>query len=71
VRHYTLDARGLSFAVKTARAVTITTRERPSGTFSLKVDDQPSKTVEVQHGGVSFTVPAGEHSVAETWSATH
>jgi Trehalase len=71
VRHYTLDSRGLSFAVKTVRAVTITTRERPSGTFSLKVDDQPSKTVEVQHGGVSFTVPAGEHSVAETWSAAH
>jgi len=69
VRHYTLDSRGLSFAVKTARAVTITTRERPSGTFSLKVDDQPGKTVEVQHGGVSFTVPAGEHLVAETWSA--
>ncbi len=69
VRHYTLDSRGLSFAVKTVRAVTITTRERPSGTFSLKVDDQPNQTVEVQHGGVSFTVPAGEHSVAETWSA--
>ena len=67
VRKYTLDTRGLSFAIKTGRAATITTRERPSGTLSLKIDDQPGQTIEVEHGSVSFTVPAGEHSVAETW----
>jgi hypothetical protein len=38
--------------------VTITTRERPTGTFSLKVDDKPGQTLEVQHGSVSFTVSA-------------
>ena len=70
VRKYTLDSRGLSFAIKAARPVTITTRERPSGTFSLTIDDQPGQTVPAEHGGASFTVPAGEHSVAETWIET-
>lgn len=67
VRNYTLDSHGLSFAITTARAVTITTREHPSGTFSLKIDDQPGQTRKVERGSVSFTVPAGKHSVAETW----
>ena len=68
VRKYTLDARGLSFAIRTARTVTITTREHPSGTISLKVDGQAGQTMKVDHGSVSFTVPAGEHSVVETWN---
>ncbi|MGC2398879.1 MAG: trehalase family glycosidase [Acidobacteriaceae bacterium] len=67
VRNYALDSRGLSFSVKAMRSVTITTRERPSGTLSLKVDDQAARSVEVQHGSISFTVPAGRHLVAETW----
>jgi hypothetical protein len=70
VRNYALDSHGLSFVAKAQRSVTITTRERPSGTLSLKVDDQPAKSTEVQHGSVSFTVPAGKHSVAETWIGT-
>ncbi len=70
IRKYTLEAGGLSFSIRTARTVTITTRERPSGAISLKIDDQPGQTIAVDHGSVSFTVPAGEHSVAETWTGT-
>ncbi len=67
VRNYALDSRGLSFTVKTTRAASITTRECPSGTLSLKLDDRAARNIEVQHGSASFTVPAGEHKVAETW----
>jgi hypothetical protein len=68
VRKYALSSTTLSFAVKSLHATNITTREVMSGTLSLKIDDQPAKTMTVQRGGVSFAVPTGDHLVTETWT---
>jgi hypothetical protein len=71
VRNYELDPGRLSFAVKSLRPVNVTTRESASGTLSLRVDARAAQTMTVQRGGVSFTVPAGEHHVTETWTGAH
>ncbi len=70
VRRYTLSSTNFSFAVKSLHTTNITTREVTSGSLSLKIDDQPARTMTVQRGGVSFAVPGGDHLVTETWAGT-
>ena len=67
VRNYSLTADGLSFSLKTARVTRVTTMETRSVAVSLMVDGGPARQLPVQDGAVTFTVPAGSHSVSETW----
>jgi Trehalase len=67
VRNYSLTPDGLSFSIKTARATQVKTMEAGSATVSLKVDGGPARKVPVENGVVTFTVPAGSHSISETW----
>jgi len=67
VRDYKSDSSGLSFTIKTPRPTNITTRELSSGSLSLTIDRQPSRTVAVQHGNVGFRLAAGDHRILETW----
>lgn len=67
VRDYSLTPGGLSFSIKTARATQVETMETSSVAISLMVDGGPARHVSVQNGIVTFTVPAGSHSISETW----
>jgi hypothetical protein len=67
VREYKSDSTGLSFNIKTPRPTNITTRELSSGSLSLTIDGQPSRTIAVQHGNVGFRLTAGDHRIVETW----
>jgi hypothetical protein len=65
VRDYKAESNSLAFALKTLQPVSVTTREFPSGTIALKVDDLPVQTLTVQHGAVNFNVAAGTHLIVE------
>ena len=67
VRNYSVMPDGVSFSIKTARTTRIETMETKSGTVSLMVDGGPARHLPVQDGVVTFTVPAGSHSISETW----
>jgi hypothetical protein len=67
VRNYSVTPAGLSFSIKTTRTTRIETMETKSGTVSLVVDDGPARHLPVRNGVVTLTVPAGSHSIAETW----
>jgi hypothetical protein len=67
VRNYSVTPDGLSFSIKTARATRIETMETKSGTVSLVVDGGPAGQLAARNGVVTFTVPAGSHSISETW----
>jgi len=67
VRNYKLDPNTLSFSIRTLRSTNITTRELPSGTLLLNIDDQHAKSVVTRHGNVVFRIPAGEHHIVENW----
>src|SRR3977135_3697060 len=69
VRNYSVTPDGLSFSIKTARTTRIGTMETKSGAVSLRVDGGPARRLPVRDGVVTFTVPAGSHSIAETWGA--
>jgi hypothetical protein len=69
VRKYSLGPDHLTFTVNAKNPVSIKTLERASGTVSLAVDQGPAQTLTVQHGAVSFRVPAGEHTVKQSWSS--
>ena len=68
VRNYKLNSTGLSFSIKTARPTNITTRELSSGSLSLIIDGQPSRTIAVQHGDVGFALTTGDHRIIEDWN---
>ena len=68
VRGYVLKPDGLSFSIKTARAAQVETMEAKAGAVSLSIDGAPARQVSVQNGAVTFTIPAGSHTVAETWA---
>jgi hypothetical protein len=65
VRDYKPGSKSLSFALKTLQPTKVTTREYPSGTLSLKVDNLPVQTLMVQHGAVTFAVGPGSHLIVE------
>jgi len=67
VRNYSVMPDGLSFSIKTARTTRIETMETKSGSVSLMVDGGPARHLPVRDGVVTFTVPAGSHSISETW----
>ena len=67
VRNYSVTPDGLSFSMRTARATRIETMEANSGAVSLMVDGGPARHLPVRDGVVTFTVPAGSHSISETW----
>ena len=67
VRNYKLNSTSLSFSIKTARPTYITTRELSSGSLSLIIDGQPSRTIAVQHGNVGFALATGDHRIIEDW----
>lgn len=67
VRTYSLAPDGLSFSVKATRTTRVRTMETRSVAVSLALDGAPARQVPVQNGIVTFTVPAGSHSVSETW----
>jgi hypothetical protein len=67
LRDYKSDSNGLSFTIKTPRPTNITTRELSSGSLSLTIDGQPSRTIAVQHGNVGFALTAGDHRIIENW----
>jgi hypothetical protein len=67
VRNYSLTPDGLSFWIKTARAAQVETMEARSVGVSLMVDGGPAVHLPVRNGVVTFTVPAGSHSISETW----
>ena len=67
VRNYSVTPDGLSFSIKTARTTRIDTMETKSGAVSLMVDGDPARHLPVRNGVVTFTVPAGSHSISETW----
>ena len=68
VRDYSLAPNGLSFSLKAARVTRVRTMESGSVAVSLAVDGGPASHVPAQNGVVTFTVPAGSHSISETWS---
>jgi hypothetical protein len=67
VRNYSLTPDGLSFSLKTARATRVQTMETGSVAVSLMVDGGEARHVPVKNGIVTFTVPAGSHTISETW----
>ena len=67
VRNYSLTPDGLSFSINTARAAQVETMEARSVGVSLTVDGDPALHLPVRNGVVTFTVPAGRHSISETW----
>jgi hypothetical protein len=67
VRNYSVTPASLSFSIKTTRTTRIETMETKSGTVSLVVDGGPARHLPVPNGVVTFTVPAGSHSISETW----
>jgi len=67
VRNYSVTPDGVSFSIKTARTTRIQTMEAKSGAVSLMVDGGPARPLPVRDGVVTFTVPAGSHSISETW----
>jgi len=71
VRNYSIDADRFTFTVKATKPVSLTTRERASGTLSLKIDEESAQTMTVHEGNVAFQVPAGEHRITETWTVNH
>jgi hypothetical protein len=63
VRHYELSPSELSFTMKSAAVVRVTTREFDSGSLSLAIDRKPAASLAIREGGAAFDVPAGEHTV--------
>ncbi|HLQ13363.1 MAG TPA: trehalase family glycosidase [Steroidobacteraceae bacterium] len=67
VRNYGVTSDGLSFSIKTTRTTRIETMETKSGSVSLVVDGGSARHLPVRDGIVAFAVPAGSHSISETW----
>jgi hypothetical protein len=67
VRNYSVTPDGLSFSIKTTRTTRIETMETKSGSVSLMVDGGPARHLPARDGVVAFAVPAGSHSISETW----
>ena len=67
VRDYRLAPESLSFSIKTARATRVQTMEASAAAVSLTVDGGPARSLPVQNGVVTFTVPAGSHTISEAW----
>ena len=67
VRNYSLAPDGLSFSLKTVRATRVETMETGSVAVSLTVDGGAARHLPVENGVVTFTVPAGSHTISETW----
>jgi len=67
VRNYAVTPDGLSFSLKTARDTHVDTMEARVAEVFLVVDGGPVHHLPVQNGAVTFTVPAGSHTISETW----
>src|SRR5258708_22054655 len=67
VRNYSVTPDGLSFSIRTTRTTRLETMETKSGSASLMVDGGSARHLPVRDGVVSFAVPAGSHSISETW----
>jgi len=67
VRNYSVAPDSLSFSIRTVRPTRVETMETKSGNVSLLIDGRPAQRVAGRNEGVAFTVPAGSHSISETW----
>ena len=67
VREYKIDPRGLSFSVHTPRDARLATMETTAKVVSLRIDSGSVQRIATQHGTLEFTLPAGEHRIAEVW----
>jgi hypothetical protein len=41
--------------------------ETTAKVVSLRIDSGPVQRIAIQHGTLEFTLPAGEHRIAEVW----
>jgi hypothetical protein len=67
VRNYRVTRDGLSFSINTVRATQVETMEASSVGVTLVVDGGAALHLPVQNRVVTFAVPAGSHSISETW----
>lgn len=67
VRNYSVTPHSVSFSIKTAGTTQIKTFEAKSGAVSVAINGGSARHVAVQNDAVTFALPAGSHSISETW----